>query len=211
MYSKLQYISQGVTANDQIRNIKSVLDAGCEWIQLRFKNEDLASIMSLAEQVKDLCSIYQAVFIVNDRVDIAKSVDASGVHLGLQDMAVIHARNILGEQKIIGGTANTMEDVMARMEEKCNYIGLGPFRFTVTKEKLSPVLGLEGYKKIVTEIEKNKTKIPLYAIGGVTIEDVAPLRQAGVYGVAVSGAVTNSSDKKRVISDFNSELKESIL
>ena len=134
MFSKLQYISQGLTANEQIENIQSALDAVCQWVQLRFKNANEKEFIKVAEQVKTICSSYNATFIVNDRVEDAKTIDADGVHLGLQDMSVTQAQNILGKNKIIGGTANTLSDVMMRLNEKCDYIGLGPFRFTTTKE-----------------------------------------------------------------------------
>ena len=196
MYRRLQYISQGSTANEQLKNIQGVLDAGCTWIQLRFKTQDQVELMKLAENVKKVCALYNALFIVNDHVDVAKCIDADGVHLGLQDMPTNHARNILGENKIIGGTANTLQDVTSRIAENCNYVGLGPFRFTTTKEKLSPVLGLNGYERILNAISKNKIQIPIYAIGGITLDDVTPLIRTGVYGVAISGALTNHSNKK---------------
>src|ERR1035437_3375943 len=128
MYSRLQYISQGVTVADQIRNIHQALDAGCEWIQLRFKNSTDKELKKVAEQVKNLCENYNAVFIINDHAELAKEVDADGVHLGLNDASITSARAILGENKIIGGTANTLSDVQKRIHEGCNYIGLGPYR-----------------------------------------------------------------------------------
>lgn len=210
MYSKLQYISQGSTAKEQLENIQSTLDAGCKWVQLRFKNADEKEFSSVAEQVKNICKNYNAVFIVNDNVELAKKIEADGVHLGLQDMSVLQARTILRENKIIGGTANTLTDVLTRIDERCDYIGLGPFRFTSTKTNLSPVLGLHGYKDIMTEVLKNKIHIPIYAIGGILIEDVAPLINTGVYGIAVSGTITNHSNKKGLLQTFNMLLHEKI-
>ncbi|PIP54462.1 MAG: thiamine phosphate synthase [Bacteroidetes bacterium CG23_combo_of_CG06-09_8_20_14_all_32_9] len=217
MYSKLQYISQGTTAIEQFENIKSALDAGCGWIQLRFKNCENKNLIELAEKVKKIYSSYNATFIMNDNVEVAKNIDADGVHLGLQDMSITQARNILGKNKIIGGTANTLSDVMMRINENCNYIGLGPFRFTSAKEKLSPVLGLEGYKSIMKNLTLQKfskllkcMNAPVYAIGGITIDDVSSLINTGVYGIAVSGAITNHPNKKELIQKFNSLLHEKI-
>lgn len=210
MYSKLQYISQGLTAKEQLENIQSTLDAGCEWIQLRFKNADEKEFSSVAEQVKNICEKYDAIFIINDNVELAKNIDADGVHLGLQDVPVLQARTILGGNKIIGGTANTLNEVLTRLDERCDYIGLGPFRFTSTKTNLSPVLGLDGYKNIMNEILKNETHIPIYAIGGIAIDDVAAILNTGVYGIAVSGAITEYSNKKELVQTFNSLLHEKI-
>lgn len=208
MFSKLQYISQGSTANEQVENIQSALDAGCEWVQLRFKNADEKEFIKVAKQVKTICSSYNATFIINDRVEVAKTIDADGVHLGLKDMLITQARTILGANKIIGGTANILEDVLKRVEEKYDYIGLGPFRFTTTKEKLSPVLGLGGYEIIMNELSIRKIDIPIYAIGGIIMDDVSALMNTGIYGVAVSGAITNHSNKKEGIHIFNTLLHE---
>lgn len=202
MFSKLQYISQGSTVKEQIENIQATLDAGCRWVQLRFKNADEKEFIKIAEQVKIICSSYNATFIINDNVEVAKTIDADGVHLGLKDMLITQARTILGATKIIGGTANTLEDVLKRVGEKCDYIGLGPFRFTTTKEKLSPILGIDGYKIIISELAIRKIDIPIYAIGGIIIDDVTALMNTGIYGVAVSGAITNHSNKKEWVQKF---------
>lgn len=208
MFSKLQYISQGLTTKEQVENIQSLLDAGCVWIQLRFKNAKKEELIKVAEQVKNICLSYNATFIINDNVEVAKSVDSSGVHLGLEDMPVSQARTILGANKIIGGTANVLEDVFKRVNENCDYIGLGPFRFTTTKEKLSPILGLEGYQIIMNEVSLRKIDIPIYAIGGIKIDDIEGIMNTGVFGVSVSGAITNHPMKKEWIQKSNSLLYE---
>lgn len=208
MYSKLQYISQGETATAQLNNIQQALDAGCRWIQLRFKKASEDELKNIAFQVKELCTGYDATFIINDHPHIAKEVNADGVHLGLSDIPVLIAREIFGSDKIIGGTANTLEDIFQRVDEGCSYIGLGPFRFTQTKEKLSPILGIEGYEKIMNELARRNIAIPIYAIGGVTLEDTRAIMQTGVYGVAVSGVITTHSDKKLLVEQFNSLLYE---
>src|SRR6478672_10229049 len=112
MYNKLQYISQGDTLHKQLYNIHCALDNGCDWIQLRFKNADSADLLKLGETVKILCEEYLATLIINDNTDLAKQIDADGVHLGLRDMKISDARNILSSDKIIGATANTFEDIV---------------------------------------------------------------------------------------------------
>lgn len=204
MFPKLQYISQGNTAAEQLRNIQEALDAGCSWIQLRFKNAGNEAVVAVAEKVKELCDTYKTVFIVNDHPSIAKAVDADGVHLGLQDMPVAEARKIMGNTKIIGGTANTFENVMQRHSEGCNYVGAGPFRFTTTKEKLSPILGAEGYADIITKMEQAGIDIPVFAIGGILPADIAKILHTGIYGIAVSGVITNHPDKKQIVHAINS-------
>jgi len=206
MYSKLQYISQGSTPEEQFYNINSTLDAGCKWIQLRFKNCEKKQLINLTEKIKKLCSLYNSTLIINDNVDIAKIVDIHGVHLGLKDMPVRTAREILGEDKIIGGTANTLIDVLTRINEGCNYIGIGPYRFTTTKEKLSPVLGLDGINRIMNTLTIEQRNVPVYAIGGIQHGDIDDILKTGVYGVAISGLITLSNNKKETIEILNSLL-----
>lgn len=207
MFSKLQYISQGNTVEEQLCNIHQALDQGCDWVQLRFKNGNSVELLTLAEAVKTLCEEYLATFIINDKVDLALQVNADGVHLGLNDMKIKDARNLLGNHKIIGGTANTLEDVLQRMEEKCDYIGLGPFRQTTTKEKLSPILGLDGYQNILSKINEQHTSVPVYAIGGIEQNDIEKLIDTGIYGIAVSGLITQNP---QVITQLNQRLYVSI-
>ncbi|MCE3074917.1 thiamine phosphate synthase [Chryseobacterium gwangjuense] len=202
---KLQYISQGFTIEDQELNIRKALDNGVKWIQVRWKNAPEQEFIKLCEISKKLCSDHQAVCIINDHVQIAKDIDADGVHLGLKDTSIEIARQILGENKMIGGTANTISDVLQRMNEPCDYIGLGPLRFTSTKEQLSPILGFEGYQNIIRSVKEKSLEIPkIFAIGGVILEDIKQLQQIGIYGVAVSGQITNQPS---IINEFKTVMK----
>ncbi|KRB54404.1 thiamine phosphate synthase [Flavobacterium sp. Root186] len=211
MYNKLQYISQGETGKEQLYNIHQALDAGCKWVQMRFKNQTSKETFALAEKVKPLCEEYLANFIINDDLHLAEQIDADGVHLGLTDMKIDEARAILGPTKIIGGTANTFEDIQNHVKNGCDYIGLGPFRFTITKEKLSPILGLSGYFEILQKMKKDKIEIPVYAIGGITLKDVNPLIETGIHGIAVSGIITESSEKKILIQQLNEKLYANVI
>ncbi|WP_281631118.1 thiamine phosphate synthase [Flavobacterium luteolum] len=211
MYNKLQYISQGETVEKQLYNIQQALDTGCRWVQMRFKNQNQKDVFTLAEAVKPLCEEYLANFIVNDDLHLAKQIAADGVHLGLTDTKIDEARAILGSTKIIGGTANTFEDIENHVKNGCDYIGLGPFRFTATKEKLSPILGLSGYYEILQKLKKNKIDIPVYAIGGITLRDVNPLMETGIFGIAVSGIITESDEKEKLIQQLNEKLYADII
>ncbi|RTY88068.1 thiamine phosphate synthase [Flavobacterium sp. RSP15] len=210
MYNKLHYISQGNTVEEQLHNIHKALDNGCHWIQLRFKNQNALEVFTLAEAVKMLCKEYLATFIINDNVHLVKQLDADGVHLGLSDMKVEEARLILGTTKIIGGTANTFIDVRQRTAENCDYIGLGPFQFTTTKQNLSPILGLEGYRLIIQQMKIKNIQIPIYAIGGITLENVEDLMETGIQGIAASGLITQSKNPSQLIKQLNDKLYDTI-
>lgn len=203
MLDRLYFISQQTATKTHITAIEEALQAGCRLVQLRVKNQSEAVVLEQAKAAKVLCDKYNARLIVNDFPHVAKAVSAWGIHVGLQDMPVAEVRAIVGDQTIIGGTANTFEHIQQRVKEGVNYIGLGPFRFTATKEKLSPVLGLEGYQRIMHQMKTAGIQMPIVAIGGIVPEDVPGLINAGVYGVALSGAITNAVDKEAEVMKIN--------
>lgn len=169
--------------------LEDVLRGGCRWVQLRMKDATDEEFMEVGAEVRRLCTKYGATFIVDDRVGLVGPLDADGVHLGKNDMAPSEARKILGD-KIIGATANTAEDVERALAEGADYLGIGPFRFTTTKKNLAPVLGLDGYRGIMSR----KIPVPVVAIGGILLDDLRDLKTTGVTGVAVSGLILNSTN-----------------
>ncbi len=200
MISKLHYITQGETPKEHLDNIQSACASGAEWIQLRLKNFKEQSVLDIAHKAREITAHYQTRLIINDYYKVAKAVKADGVHLGKTDTCPLKARAYLGDLYTIGGTANTLEDCRSLIDKQVDYIGLGPFQFTETKQNLSPVLGLAGYQVLVEELE---TKIPIIAIGGITLKDVPSIIQTGVYGVAVSGEITKNF---RAIPEFHKRL-----
>jgi thiamine-phosphate pyrophosphorylase len=199
MIDKLHYISQQPENGSHLTAISNALEAGCKWVQLRVKNQPVDVIMEYAIEANRLCIQHGAKLIVNDHPEIALKVGAYGVHLGLQDMSVAEARQIVGEKMIIGGTANTFQHIEQRVAEGVDYIGCGPYRFTTTKEKLSPILGLEGLKAIVQQMRAANITVPIIGIGGVLPEDITSLMNVGLYGVAISGAITNAAEPKAIV------------
>lgn len=169
-----------------------VLEGGCRWVQLRMKDATDEDFIAVGRIVGGLCRRYGAMFILDDRVYLVDELQADGVHLGKDDMPVDKAREILGRQKIIGATANTFEDIRRAAFAGADYIGLGPFRFTTTKQRLSPVLGFEGYRRIMTQCLREGIKLPTVAIGGITADDIPGLMTTGISGIALSGTVLNA-------------------
>ena len=188
----LQFISHYNTQYNYLDSIRLALQGGCRWVQLRVKHASDDEVRPLALQALQMCRDAGATFIIDDRVNLVLELHADGVHLGKNDMPIAEARKILGDDYIIGGTANTFDDVKAHYEASANYIGCGPFRFTTTKENLSPVLGLEGYREIITKMIDHNINIPVVAIGGITEEDIPSIMQTGVTGIALSGEVLNA-------------------
>ena len=147
-----------------------------------------------AVRIQALCREYGATFIIDDHVELVKELHANGVHLGKKDMPIAEARQILGKDFIIGGTANTFEDVQMHYQAGADYIGCGPFRFTTTKKNLSPILGLEGYKAIVSQMKTAGINLPIVAIGGITYDDIPSIMQTGVTGIALSGTILRAEN-----------------
>jgi len=211
MIHPLQYISQSPKTGTHLDAIEEVLQAGGKWIQLRIKNLPEAEILPFALAAQALCKRYDAKLIVNDYPHLAKAAGAFGVHLGLLDMPVPQARQIINPDQIIGGTANTFEHILQRVAEGVDYIGLGPFRFTRTKENLSPIVGLEGYQKLMEKVKRAGIATPIIAIGGIEADDIAAILETGVYGIAVSAVLTNQPQTPAILADMNSKLALNIL
>lgn len=207
MISRFHYITQEIAGESHDQLVESACSAGIDWVQLRIKDKTYNECLEIAVKTEAICRKYHATFIINDHVKLAKSIRADGVHLGKSDMSPIEARDILGNDFVIGGTANTFEDIENLAAAQVNYIGLGPFRFTATKQNLSPILGIEGYEQIVKKCADAGIKIPLIAIGGIKVEDVKTLMNTGIYGIAVSSAINLSEYKTETVKRFRNKIK----
>ena len=205
--SKFHYITQEINGFTHAQLADFACCGGADWVQLRVKNKSFDEWLKIAEETKLMCKKHNAKLIINDNVLIAKKIDADGVHLGKNDMKPSEARKILGKKCIIGGTANSMKDIRWLMVERVDYIGLGPFRFTNTKENLSPILGLGGIKNSLENCKKEKINIPIIAIGGIKKEDIETIVNTEIYGIAISSAI-NFSENKTVETKMILELLE---
>lgn len=199
----LQFIThKNERFTDEAQGALQALKGGCRWIQLRMKGASSREVVAMAQKIVPMCREYGATFILDDHAELVETAGADGVHLGKNDMPVAQARQLLGPEKIIGATANTFDDIRAAAAAGADYIGLGPFRFTTTKERLSPTLGLEGYRRIMNQCMEAGITIPVIAIGGITAGDIASLRQTGISGVAISGAILNADNPATETSKF---------
>ena len=189
----LQFITHFTDKYSYFDSARIALEGGCRWIQLRMKDASAEEIEKEAMRILPLCRECGATFIL--------------VHLGKLDMPIAEARKMLGKDFIIGGTANTFDDVKAHCEAGADYIGCGPFRFTATKKNLSPILGLEGYRRIIARMKAEGIGLPVVAIGGITYDDIPAVMQTGVSGIALSGSILRAEDPveetRRIVSLIN--------
>jgi thiamine-phosphate pyrophosphorylase len=199
MISRLQYISQGTGIAEHLQNIQLACEAGCDWVQLRLKNVSDEEYLKAALEARQITSSHKAVFIVNDHLNVALDARADGCHLGRGDMDLAKARKMVKDGFVLGGSTNSLEHIIQAEKAGADYVGLGPFRFTSTKDNLNPILRLEGMKQIMELYHALGLQIPVFAIGGIAMQDADALAQIGLYGVAVSGAVTYAEEKALVV------------
>jgi thiamine-phosphate diphosphorylase len=204
MFPRLQYITDSPQLAEQ------ACKAGVRWVQARIKNKDEKIWTQIAGDIAAICKAHNAICIINDNAEIALKVNADGVHLGQKDMSFSEAKKIFRNKKmIIGGSANSAEDVIKLAQQKISYMGLGPLRFTSTKKDLKPVLTMGGYKIIIDTVIKSSLRIPpIYAIGGVMGIDVHKLLWSGIDGVAVSSAISEAKDINHAVQEFLTVLGE---
>ena len=190
----IQFITHETETVGYVEGARMALEGGCRWIQLRMKDASDDEVREAAAEIQPMCKAYDAIFLLDDRVELAKELKADGVHLGKNDMPVDEARRVLGEEFIIGGTANTFDDIERLSRQGADYIGCGPFRFTTTKKNLAPVIGIEGYRDIIEKMKAAGIDLPVVAIGGITADDIDDILATGVRGIAVSGTVLRAEN-----------------
>lgn len=198
----IQFITHSNNRYGYVDGARLALEGGCRWVQLRMKEATEVEFMAAAAEIGRLCKEHGATFVLDDHVEWVEKTGADGVHLGKNDMPINEARKILGSDKIIGGTANTFEDVERLYRQGADYIGCGPFRFTTTKKNLSPVLGLEGYQHIVDQMKSHGINLPIVAIGGILESDIKSILATGVSGIAVSGGILNAENPAEEMQRF---------
>lgn len=171
-----------------LRSIEDSIKGGVTIVQLREKSMSSKDYINLAQQVKKITDRYHIPLIINDRVDIALAVDASGVHLGFDDMPINIARKLMGPDKIIGASACTLEEAIIFQKLGANYLGVGAVFATTTKKDADKV-SITQLKEICETIS-----IPIIAIGGINKENASSLQNTGITGIAVSSGILGKED-----------------
>jgi len=168
---------------------RMALEGGTGMVQLRRKSASGRDLFEWALRIQALCREHGALFIVNDRVDIALAVHADGVHLGQQDMPVASARALLGPETLIGVSVSTPAEAASAAKEGADYLGVGHIFPTSSKDKPMPPIGTAAIRPIIEASE-----LPVIAIGGIEVDNAAEVIKAGASGVAVISAVSGSTD-----------------
>lgn len=169
-----------------VEQAKRLCGAGARWIQLRMKNAPRTEWLTTAADVVAICREHGAICVINDSVEVALASGADGVHLGRTDASWRGARERLGPRRILGGTVNNTADAhIVAMSDCLDYVGIGPWRFTANKQNLAPILGPDGVRALVQQLDG----LPAWAIGGIEADDLPAVRATGATGAAVSSVL----------------------
>lgn len=202
----LQFVTLDGHPVSHTEQVRAACHAGIRWVQLRAKHADPGALLGMALEARRICDRYGSTLIINDHADIVLESGADGVHLGKNDLSPRKARELLGAGKIIGGTANTFDDILHGYRQGVDYIGLGPYRFTTTKKNLSPVLGKQGIQQVLQQTRRQAIHLPVIVIGGIRRADVPDILACGARGIAVSGLIARSADMFATVSELKQQL-----
>jgi len=194
---------RGMTqGRDLLWVLQQALDGGVKGIQLREKDLVGRELFFLAEAARKLTQRYHALLLINDRIDIALAVDADGVHLSTASIPIESARALLGRQQLLGASTHSLEEAQEAERNGADFVVFGPVYFTPSKASYGSPQGLAALKKVV-----EKLSLPIYAIGGIKLENIADTRRTGVRGVALISAVMSAADPenatKEILKLFN--------
>ena len=192
----------GTAGRDLLGIVEAAVQGGVTVVQIRAKALPFREFLDLGLNAADRLAGTGVLLLVNDRVDIALACGADGVHLGQEDMPLATARKILGADRIIGISVNTVEEARAAEVGGADYVGASPAFATATKETALPVLGPEGVRSI-----KRAVRIPVVAIGGINAGNLAALADSGADGIAIISAVLGAPDARRAAEDLRKAFK----
>jgi thiamine-phosphate pyrophosphorylase len=187
--------------HSHIEIARMAIKGGADVIQFRDKTMAAGDLIETAKKLKKVCSKDGVLFIINDRIDVALLSNAHGVHLGREDIPIKEARKLLGKNKIIGGTAHSLTEAIEAEKDGVDYIGFGHIYPTASKLKLTPPVGIEELKKAVKIIN-----IPIFAIGGIELNNIKEVTETGVHGVALIGSVVRSSNPAKTVRELKGVL-----
>jgi thiamine-phosphate pyrophosphorylase len=181
--------------------LRQSVQAGVRVVQYRNKTASMREAYAEGLPLRKLAAELGILFIVNDRCDLALAVDADGVHLGQGDLPLDLARKVMGPEKLIGISTHNPDQVREASAGKPDYLGFGPIFKPGSKQDHDPVVGIEGLRAV-----RALTSLPVFAIGGITVENVVEVMKAGANGVAVISAILKAPDIKQVVSDFLAQM-----
>jgi len=206
---KLHYITHDIPHLSHVEQAQLACEAGAKWIQYRCLSKTDEALLADINTIAETCDDWGTTLIVTDHIHLIGKADIQGFHLEDMNADFAAIRNKVGNDVTLGGSANTVENLIRLANEGADYAGFGPFATTETKPNNLPLLGIEGYYEAVQELKAENIQLPVLAVGGIKIYDVEALMQSGIYGIAVSGAINFADDFIEAYQDFYTMIKES--
>ncbi len=204
---KFQYITHDIPNLTHIEQVQLACEAGAKWIQYRCLSKDDAALLADINAIAEICDDWGTTLIVTDHIHLNGKADIQGFHIEDMDADFAALRNKVGNDVTLGGSANTVENLIRLANQGVDYAGFGPFATTETKPNDLPLIGVEGYSKALQKLKAANIQLPLLAVGGIKIYDVEALMQTGIYGIAVSGAINFADDFIEAYQDFYDAVK----
>lgn len=204
---KLQFITQDIPNRSHVEQVQLACEAGAKWIQYRCLSKTDELLLKDIKEIADICDDWGSTLIVTDHIHLAGKADIQGFHIEDMDADFIALRKKLGNDLTLGGSANTLENLLRMAKTGADYFGFGPFAETKTKPNDYPFVSLEHYKQAVEKLKELDISLPVFAVGGVELTDVPKLMETGIYGVAVSHALNFADDFADEYRDFYSAVK----
>ena len=199
---KLQFITHDLPHISHVEQTQQACEAGAKWIQYRCLSKSGDELLNEIHEIATICDDWGATLIVTDHVQLKGKADIQGFHVEDFDADFKTLRAQLGEETTIGGSATTVAGLIRMFEEGADYAGFGPFSVTTTKPNNAPLLGVAGYADAMAQLQALNIDFPVLAVGGITLTDVEPLMESGIFGVAVSAAINQSDDLREAYEDF---------
>lgn len=201
--SKLHYLTQDLETRSHLEQVEIACEAGCKWIQYRCLSKSDEEMLAELHQIAAVCDDWGTTLLVTNHWHLLPLADIQGVHIEAMDAYVSAIRAQIGEDKILGASATYYPQIVNHIKNGVDYIGCGPFAHTDTKPNNHQHWGVEGYQKVVNNLEKYQLSIPLIAAGGVNLDSVKDLMETGIHGIAVSAAINKSENPSSTYKSFH--------
>jgi len=199
---KLHFITHDINQHSHVQQAQIACEAGAKWIQYRCLSKADDELLADINAIAAICDDWGATLIVTNHIHLKGKADIQGFHIEDMDADFIALRKQIGEEYTLGGSSNTVENLIRLAHEGADYAGFGPFKITTTKPNNSPLLGIEGYAKAVSQLQQTDIMLPILAVGGVSLADIPRLMATGIYGIAASSAINQAEDMYEAYVDF---------
>jgi len=199
---KLHFITNNIPQSSHIEQAQVACEAGAKWIQYRCLSKADDELLADINVIAEICDDWGATLIVTNHIHLKGKADIQGFHVEDMDADFVALRNQIGEEFTLGGSANTIENLIRLANEGADYAGFGPFKITTTKPNNSPLLGINGYTNAMEKLKSENVDLPILAVGGVTLLDIPELLATGIYGIAASSAINQAENMYEAYVDF---------